>query len=198
MLYQKKQPLGPVLRYLGWISFSIAKPIEKLNLIKLLAILQVTADKTSQKVRYQYHKLNNQQKMQIQKLNQASMVLRYKRIHKPGRTFSGYSRIFVELCKSKVQLGLPHKNFINEVATPETVYYITSCWSPFFQCFRKTTHIILRISWVYWENLAQAWCFKVIVVNSESFCCCMQSDLISSPLKYTGRGITSSHFSVRH
>ena len=128
------------------------------------------------------------------------MVLRCKRIHKPGRTFSGFSRIFMELCKSKVQLGPPHGSFINGVANPETIYYIPNCWSAFSQCFRKTTYIILRISWVYWENLAQARCFKVIVVNSESFCCCMQGDLhlISSPSKYTGRGITSSHFSVRH
>ena len=50
------------------------------------------------------------------------MVLGCKKIHKLGRTFSGFSRIFMELCWSKVQLTLPHGNFINAVANPEIVY----------------------------------------------------------------------------
>ena len=41
------------------------------------------------------------------------MVLGCKRIHKPGRTFSGFSRIFMELCGFKVQLGPTPGNFIN-------------------------------------------------------------------------------------
>ena len=41
------------------------------------------------------------------------MLLGCKRIQKPGRTFSGFSRIFMELCGFKVQLALPHGSFIN-------------------------------------------------------------------------------------
>ena len=41
------------------------------------------------------------------------MVLWCKRIHKPGRKFSGFSQIFMELCTCKVELGSPHRNSIN-------------------------------------------------------------------------------------
>ena len=39
------------------------------------------------------------------------------------RIFSGFLRILIELCGSKVQLAPPHGNFISSVANPEIVYY---------------------------------------------------------------------------
>ena len=36
-----------------------------------------------------------------------------KKIHKPGRTFFGFSQIFMELCGAKVQLSPLHGNFIS-------------------------------------------------------------------------------------
>ena len=50
------------------------------------------------------------------------MVSGCKIIHKPGKTFFGFLRIFMELYRSKVQLAPPHRNFINGVANPEIVY----------------------------------------------------------------------------
>ena len=41
---------------------------------------------------------------------------------KPGRTFSGFSRIFMELSGFKVELAPPHGNSINGVANPKIVY----------------------------------------------------------------------------
>ena len=41
------------------------------------------------------------------------IVLGYKRIHKRGGTFSGFFRIFMELCGFKVQLVPPQGNFIS-------------------------------------------------------------------------------------
>ena len=36
--------------------------------------------------------------------------IRAQRIHKPGRSISGFSQVFVEFCRSKVQLVPPHRN----------------------------------------------------------------------------------------
>ena len=52
----------------------------------------------------------------------AHMVLECKRIHKPGLAFSAILRIFMELCRSKVQPTLPHGYFINGVANPGVIY----------------------------------------------------------------------------
>ena len=41
-----------------------------------------------------------------------------------SRTFSGFSRILIELCGSKVQLALPHGNFSNSLAIPEIIYFV--------------------------------------------------------------------------
>ena len=49
------------------------------------------------------------------------IVLGCQRIHKPGRAFSGFSQISMELYGSKIQLAPPHRNFINDVANPEMV-----------------------------------------------------------------------------
>ena len=65
------------------------------------------------------------------------MILGCKRIHKPKRTLSGFLRIFMKLCRSKVQLAPPHGNFINGVANPEIVYTLL-----LFQ--------ILCIDWYYY------------------------------------------------
>lgn len=46
------------------------------------------------------------------------MVLECKRIHKTGSTFSPFSRIFIELCGSKVPLAPLHGDFIIGVANP--------------------------------------------------------------------------------
>ena len=48
--------------------------------------------------------------------------IRMQKVHKTGNTFSGFSRIFMELCGSKVQLASSHGNFIDDVANPEIVY----------------------------------------------------------------------------
>ena len=50
------------------------------------------------------------------------MILGYKRIHKPERTFSGFLQISMDLCGSKVQLTPPDRNFINGITNPEIVY----------------------------------------------------------------------------
>ena len=48
------------------------------------------------------------------------MALWCKRIHKSGQTFSGFLRIFIEFCGSKVQVAPPHGNFSNGIS-PLTV-----------------------------------------------------------------------------
>ena len=50
-----------------------------------------------------------------------SLLIAYV-IHKPGRTLSGFLRIFWELYVSKVKLASLHGNFINWVANPEITY----------------------------------------------------------------------------
>ena len=50
------------------------------------------------------------------------MVLGCKRIKKSGCTFSGFLRIFLELCGFKIELAPPHVNFSNGDAKPEIVY----------------------------------------------------------------------------
>ena len=50
------------------------------------------------------------------------MVLGYKRIHKPERTFSEFLQISMELCGSKVQLTPPDRNLISGITNPEIVY----------------------------------------------------------------------------
>ena len=50
------------------------------------------------------------------------MVLGYKRLHKQGKTLSGFSQIFMELCGSKVELTPPDRNFINGITNPEIVH----------------------------------------------------------------------------
>ena len=37
---------------------------------------------------------------------------------------SGFLQIFRELCGSKIQLTLPHRNFVNGVANPKIVYML--------------------------------------------------------------------------
>ena len=50
------------------------------------------------------------------------MVLGCKRIHISGRKFSGFLRIVMELCGSKVQLAPLHGILINGIANSETIY----------------------------------------------------------------------------
>ena len=50
-----------------------------------------------------------------------SLLIAYV-IDKPGRTLSGFLRIFWELYVSKVKLAPLHGNFINWVANPEITY----------------------------------------------------------------------------
>ena len=50
------------------------------------------------------------------------MVLGCQLIDKPGRAFSGFSRIFMELYGFKVQLAPPHANLISGIANSEIVY----------------------------------------------------------------------------
>ena len=45
-----------------------------------------------------------------------------KRIHKTRHPFLVFSRIFMELCGSKVQLALPDGKLINCIANPKIVY----------------------------------------------------------------------------
>ena len=52
------------------------------------------------------------------------MILGWKRIHKSKRRRSGFLRISMDLCGSKVQLPPQHGNFINGVANPEIVLLI--------------------------------------------------------------------------
>ena len=40
------------------------------------------------------------------------MVLGCRRIHKPGKTFTGFSQIFMELGRVKVQFAPPQVNFV--------------------------------------------------------------------------------------
>ena len=47
--------------------------------------------------------------------------IRMEKNQKPGRIFSGFSRVLMELCGSKVQLAPPQENFINGVSNPEAV-----------------------------------------------------------------------------
>ena len=42
-----------------------------------------------------------------------NMLSTFKRIYKPGLTFSGFSRTFIEISGFKVQLDPPHGNFSN-------------------------------------------------------------------------------------
>ena len=50
------------------------------------------------------------------------MVLGCERIYNPGRKFFRSSRIFMELCGSKIQLAFLHGSFISGVTNPEIVY----------------------------------------------------------------------------
>ena len=55
-------------------------------------------------------------------LGMRKIVYTCKRIHKPGRTFSGFSQIFMEFCRSNVQLAPPHENILNDITNPKIVY----------------------------------------------------------------------------
>ena len=46
-----------------------------------------------------------------------------KIIHRPERTYSGFSQIFIELCGSKVQLAPLHGNFSNGATNPNITYF---------------------------------------------------------------------------
>ena len=50
--------------------------------------------------------------------------IRMKKNPQPRRTLSGFLRIFMELCGSKVQLGPLHGNFISGVANPKIGYML--------------------------------------------------------------------------
>ena len=55
----------------------------------------------------------------------------------------------------------------------------------------EIVYSILQSSQVFWKNVTSAYCFNIVVTEHESIFPCIQSDLyvISSPLKYVGRGI---------
>ena len=76
------------------------------------------------------------------------MVLKYKRIHKLGRTFSECSGILIESSGSKVQLAPPHGSFINGVTNPKIVY-VMICLMMFISNYRgqlsKTKQIRLKL-----------------------------------------------------
>ena len=61
------------------------------------------------------------------------------------------------------------------------------------------THSILRKCQLSVENLTSLCCYKMIAIDSESFCCCKWNYLflISLPWKYASTSIAWSHFPVR-
>ena len=46
----------------------------------------------------------------------------WKKIHKPGMTFSEFSQIFMELCRTKVQIVPPYGNVFSGVANCKIFY----------------------------------------------------------------------------
>ena len=58
------------------------------------------------------------------------IVYTCKRIHKPGTAFSGFSQIFMEFCRSNVELAPPHENIHNDITNPKIV-----CTFFFLVCF---------------------------------------------------------------
>ena len=55
-------------------------------------------------------------------LGMRKIVYTCKRIHKPGTAFSGFSQIFMEFCRSNVELAPPHENILNDITNPKIVY----------------------------------------------------------------------------
>lgn len=68
------------------------------------------------------------------------MVLEWKRTHQPGRIFSEFLRIFMDLCMAKVQVVPNHKNFINGVVNCE-IFYLES-----LQTIRRFVKIVNNIN----------------------------------------------------
>ena len=94
------------------------------------------------------------------------MISGWKRIHKPRRTLSGFLRIFMELCRSKVQLVPPHGNLISGVSIPEIAYMLLRfqilCIDWFFLkkkrlLWQKTYRILMKLTWVGSNHLKVFW-----------------------------------------
>ena len=83
-------------------------------------------------------------RMQKNPQTREDMVLGCKRIHKPGRTFSGFSRVFMELYGSKVQLAPQHGYFIMASLTPKSSIFKWKSGSIW-------TFLFLLHAYLYWK-----------------------------------------------
>ena len=106
-----------------------------------------------------------------------ALILGCKRIHKPRRILSGFLRIFIELCGSKVQLAPLQGNFINGVAKPEIVCMLLLfqilCIDGFYFLKKniyfegKFVKYLMELTWVGNNHLKFFW--KMDALSSEFF-----------------------------
>ena len=139
MPWSSQQCWTPVIKKLQAFDYETASQISFLNFIFRNKLLYLSVAWRSE--------------------NENGMALECKRIQKPGRIFSGFSRILMELCGSQVHLAPSHGNFISGVANPEIVY----CWVVVCSEEQYRGWLYDCFNWKVKTHIHHAWFTKVHV-----------------------------------